>query len=138
VFRQDYLERLIRQFADFLARIAGFNRAGLYDEALAEGARAWEESIPVPRELVDVTDTRTLAGLLERPEVMRLAARLLIEEGRAVAGKGDPLRAGQLYRRAIELHLEARAIDPTEEDDAVILEMSRDVHAQHLDPRYRE
>jgi hypothetical protein len=137
VFRQDYIERMIRQFADFIARIAGHNRAGLYDEALAEAARAWDELLPVPRALVDVTDTATLAALLEKPATMRLAAAILIEEGRATAGKGDPLHAGQLYRRATELTLEARAIDPTEEDDAIILELSREVHGQHLDPRYR-
>ena len=41
------------------------------------------------------------------------------------------------YRKALELFLEARAIDPQPADESAILELSRYVHANQLDPRYR-
>jgi len=135
VLRDDYLMRLIRQLVDFVARIAGHNRRGEHDQALAEAARAWDDLLDVPRELVDITDTPTLAGMLREPEKMRAAAQLLIEEGRAFAGKRDPATATMRYRKALELYLEARVLAPDPADDAILFELSREA-ATHLDPRY--
>jgi tetratricopeptide (TPR) repeat protein len=138
VFREDYLLRLIHQLADFIAHIAGLNRKGEHDKALAAADEAWGKLIDAPRELIDAVDTPTLAGMLREPAKMRAAAQLFYEEGRALAGKGDPLHAGIRYRRAMELILEARAIDPSDQDDGAILELSRLVPTHTLDPRYRE
>jgi hypothetical protein len=55
-----------------------------------------------------------------------------------LAWPGDPLHAGIRYRRALELILEARALDPRAEDEGAILELSRLVPIHTLDPRYRE
>ena len=137
MFREDYLMRLIQQLVDAISRIAGLNTRGKHDEALAEADQAWGRLVDAPRELIDAVDTPTLAGMLREPAKMRAAAQLLYEEGRALAGKGDPLHAALRYRRAMELTLEARAIDPTGEDDAAILELSRVVAIDTLDPRYR-
>ena len=68
---------------------------------------------------------------------MRAAAQLLVEEGRAYAGKRDPVHAAVCYRRAWELYLEARLIDPSDDDAAAISELARLVPANQLDPRYR-
>ncbi|MBA3455879.1 MAG: hypothetical protein H0T42_22470 [Deltaproteobacteria bacterium] len=133
--RSDYLMRLLRQLVDFIARIAGYNRRGEHDKALAEAARAWDDLLDVPRELVDVTDTPTLASMLREPQMMRAAAQILIEEGKAFAGKSDPMTAALRYRKALELYIEARAIAPEADDDNVMFELSRDVGA-NLDPRY--
>jgi hypothetical protein len=133
--RSDYLMRLIRQLVDFLARIAGHNRRGEHEQALAEAARAWDQLLDVPRELVDVTDTPTLAAMLREPGKMRAAAQILIEEGKAFAGKRDPMTASLRYRKALELYIEARVIAPEPGDDEVMFELSRDVGA-NLDPRY--
>src|SRR5438034_5794246 len=97
--------RMIHQFADFLAGIAGYNQRGQYTEALAEAERAWGELFDVPRELLDVVDTPTLAGLLGGPDQMRTASQLLVEEARALHGKGDPINAAVRFRRAYELRL---------------------------------
>jgi tetratricopeptide (TPR) repeat protein len=137
VFREDYLMRLIHQLADFIAHIAGLNHKGEHDKALAAADQAWGKLLDAPRELIDAVDTPTLAGMLREPAKLRAAARLCYEEGRALAGKGDPLHAGIRYRRAMELILEARAIDPSAEDDGTILELSRLVPTHTLDPRYR-
>jgi hypothetical protein len=136
-FRDDYILRLIKQVADFLARIAGHNRKQDFAAAVSEAERAWSEVLGVPRELVDVLDSPELAKHLRDPEKMRVAGQLLVAEARAVAGKGDPLGAGMRYRRALEMFCEARALDPTDADDAAILELSREVPPSSIDERYR-
>jgi tetratricopeptide (TPR) repeat protein len=137
VFREDYLLRMIHQLADFIAHVAGFNRKGEHDKALAAADQAWGKLLDAPRELIDAVDTPTLAGMLREPAKIRAAAQLCYEEGRALAGKGDPLHAQLRYRRALELMLEVRAIDPDDDDDGAILELSRLTPASMLDPRYR-
>ena len=138
MLRDDYIIRLIKQLGAALARIAGKRKAGEFDDALQEAGKGWDDLIgQPPRELVDVLDTRTLADMLREPAKMRAAAQLLIEEGRACAGKGDPVHAAVRYRRAWELYLEARLIEPSDEDAAVMSELARLVPANQLDPRYR-
>jgi hypothetical protein len=140
VYREDYILRLIRQLGDFVAAIAGRNRQGQHAKALAMADQAWGKLIDVPRELIDAVDTPTLAGMLREPDKLRIAAQLFYEEGRALAGTGDPLHAAIRYRRAMELLLEARAADPGARganDAATLLELSRLVPSHTLDPRYR-
>jgi hypothetical protein len=137
MFREDYIHRLIRQLVDAIARISGLNRRGEHDRALAEADQAWGKLLDAPRDLIDAVDTPTLASMLRDPEKMRVAAQLLHEEGRALAGTGDPLHAGLRYRRAMELILEARAIEPSDADDALVMELSRLVPLATLDERYR-
>lgn len=137
MFREDYILRLIQQLVDAIARIAGFNRRGEHDKALAAAEQAWGTLIDAPPELVGAVDSATLAGMLRTPEKMRLAVQLLHEEGRALAGTGDPLHAAVRYRRAMELLLEARALEPRDDDAALLMELARLVPAHTLDPRYR-
>jgi hypothetical protein len=137
MLRDDYIIRLIKQLAHFLARIARKREAADYAGAIAEAGKAWDELIGHPRELADVLDTPTLAGILKEPARMRAAAHLLIEEGRAYASKGDPPHAMSCFRRAWELLLEARILEPSDEDHAPMAELARLVPANQLDPRYR-
>ncbi len=129
--------RLIRQLGEALQRIAGFNRKKDYDKALAEAERAWGELVELPRELIDVLDSPTLASMLHDPDKLRVASQLLAEEATALAGKGDPATAAMRRKKAMELRLEARALAEDPSDDAAVLELSRYVHANQLDPRYR-
>lgn len=137
MIRDDYIIRLIKQLGDFLARIARRRKEGQLDQALSDADGAWSELFDIPRELCDIVDTPTLAGMLRDPERMRAAAQLFWEEGRIHAARADPLTASLKYRRAFELMLEARALQPTEEDDSAVMELSRLVPAGQLDPRYR-
>jgi hypothetical protein len=136
MFREDYIIRLIKQVVDFVARLAGLRLEGRYDEAITEAGKGWDELIGHPRTLVDVTDSPTLASLLREPAKIRAAAQLLLEEGRAHEGKGDAAHAAVCYRRAFELTLEARAIEPSPDDGAAIAELARLVPATQLDERY--
>ncbi len=136
MIRDDYLLRVIKQFAEALARMIRRREEGAYDEALQEADRLYEE-LGIPRDLIDVVDTPTLAAMLREADRMRVAAKLCWEEGHVYKAKGDPLTAFARYRRAHELFLEARAIAPTADDDAALFELSRLAPAQLLDARYR-
>lgn len=137
MFREDYVMRMVKQFADAIARVLQLRQRGEHQAALDEAGRLYEELFAIPREVVDRVDTPTLAGLLRRPDKMRAAAMLFWEEARVYKAKGDPLTALSRFRRAHELFLEARALEPIEEDDSAILELSRDAPASELDARYR-
>ncbi len=133
MIREDYLLRLIRDFADFIKRVIRI-RVDEQDprRALDEIGRGYEELLGMPPGLADVIDARTMAGMLRSADRMRAAAALSREEGHAYRAMGDPLNAVARYRRAHTLYLEARALDPHQEDDANLLELSR-LGQVHLD-----
>lgn len=114
--RDDYLMRLIEQFAQFIARIAGFNAQRAYDSALREARRAWD-ALDIPHELVDRMDGAELAKLLREPAKIRAAAALLTEEAEALAATGDPVHATLRRKRAFQLYGEAHRLDPQDGDD---------------------
>jgi hypothetical protein len=136
MFREDYIMRLVRQVAEVLARMVNRRAAGDHRAAIQQADELYD-TLGVPREMCDVVDTPTLAASLRHPDKMRALARISWEEGHAHKALGDPLTAFARYRRALELLLEARAAEPHPDDDPAILELSRHVAAQHLDPRYR-
>jgi hypothetical protein len=136
VIREDYILRIIKQFAEALARLARLRAEGKYERALDDAGRLYED-LGVPREVCDVVDTPTLARLLAHPDKMRALAQVSWEEARIFQASGDPLTAFGRQRRALELFLEARAIEPSPDDDAAILELSRTVDARHLAACYR-
>jgi len=129
--------RMIDQLVLFIAHVAGLNNKGDHDKALVAADQAWGKLLDAELELIRALDGPTLAAMLREPAKIRAAAQLLYEEGRAFAGKGDPLHAALRYRSAMELVLEARAIDPIADDDAAIFELSRLVPNATIDPRYR-
>lgn len=140
MFRDDYVLRLIQQLAECLARMSRRRGDGRFNDALAESERAWSELFEVPRELADAVSSETLSGLLGHPARIRAAARILHEEGRIHAARGDGLTAAVRYRRALELLLEARAAGPAGADpgdDAAVAELGGLVAPGELDPRYR-
>jgi hypothetical protein len=119
VYQEDYLLRLIQQLSAFVAQIAGLNQKGEHDQALATADQAWGKLLEdTPRTVIDGVDTLTLAGMLREPAKIRAAAQLFVEEGRALAGKGDPQQAAARFRRAMELIFEARALDAAKEAPA--------------------
>ena len=129
--------RMIRQFVEAIARIAKLRIAGEHRSALAEVERLRGELFEGPEALDQHVDSATLAGLLRHPDRVRAAAMLAFEEGRIHTGTSDPLAAFVCYRRAHELYLEARAIEPQDGDLPALFELARLAPAQHLDPRYR-
>ena len=137
MFREDYVIRMIKQFAHALARMLGHRKAGEYEQALRVAGELFDE-LGISRELVDVVDTPTLASMLRYPDNIRACAQLFWQEGDIYKAKGDPLTAFARWRRAHELYLEARAADPKPEDDTALFELSRLAPAQFLDERYQQ
>jgi hypothetical protein len=137
VLRDDYIGRMIRQLAEFIARISGLAVKQDYLGAFDQVGRAWTDLLDVPRELVDVLDGPTLARMLGDPAKMRVGAELLTEEARVHTAKGDRIHATQCSKRAFELFLEARAIDPQPSDDVAILELGRVIPPNEIDARYK-
>ena len=135
MFREDYLMRLIHQLGDVIARMAGLNRKGEHDQALEVADQVWGKLLDAPRALIEAVDSATLAGMLREPAKIRAAAQLCREEGDALAGKADPVHAQLRYRRALELVLAARALEPSPDDEAMVLALSRRAPAGALDPR---
>jgi hypothetical protein len=134
MIREDYVMRMVKQFADAIARMLGLRQRGEHQAALDEAGRLYEDLFAIPREATDRVDTPTVASLLGRPDKIRAAAMLFWEEGHIYKAKVGPLTAFARYRRAHELFLEARAIDPTEDDDSALLELSRDAPARAAAP----
>src|SRR6188768_52430 len=124
MIREDYLMRQIKLVAEALARMLKLRREGKYDEAI-EVADSLYEELGIPRGLHDVVDTPTLASMLRTADAIRMAAQLHVEEGHIHKARGNPVTAMMKYKRAHELMLEARALDPVEEDDTMLLELSR-------------
>jgi hypothetical protein len=137
VLRDDYLGRMIRQLAEFIARVSGLALTRDFARADQELGRAWLELLDVPRELVDRVDGPTLAQLLRDPAKMRVAAELLVEEAWVRTSSGDRVHALQCSKRAFELFLEAHALDPQPTDDNAIFELGRVIPPNEIDPRYK-
>jgi hypothetical protein len=122
MYRDDYLLRMIEQLVDAVARITGLNRRAEHHQALVAADQALGE-LGVAAELIHTVDPRTLAGMLREPARIRIAAQLLRESARALAGQGDAARARVRSRRALELLLAARALEPAEQDPAELREL---------------
>ena len=137
MFREDYILRMVKQFAEALARIARLRVAGDHRAARESLEQLRGELFEGPDALDEAVDSATLARLLGHPDKIRAAAMLAWEDGRLLAAASDPLSAFARYRRAHELYLEARALDPRPDDDDALFELGRLAPAQHLDARYR-
>jgi tetratricopeptide (TPR) repeat protein len=152
MYEEDYLLRLIKQIVATAAHLVGghaiaqivqLNRSGDHQRALDEIDGAWDDLLDGPRGVARAVDTQTLVGMLRDPVRTRLAAQLCAEEARAWTGLGDAARAADRYRRAIELVLEARAIDPQRsaeqevQDVAALRELTSSAPEAALAPRYR-
>jgi hypothetical protein len=137
VFHRDYLMRIIQQVIEAIAKMMGLIEEGKSDRALKEAERAYE-LLDVPRELLEVASTETLADVLVRPDKMRLCARLMAAEGAAYAANRDPLMAVKKRRAALELFLEAHGQDPVDDDYDHIRELSRHVPSSSLAAKYRD
>lgn len=99
---RDYLERMIRQIAEVIARVAGFTAEGKYDEAEKELDGVWSGALGIRRKDVQRLDDGTLRVMLG-PAKLEHAASLLEAEAKLAAAQGDAPRARDLERRAAAL-----------------------------------
>lgn len=98
---RDYLERMIRQIAEMLARVAGYTAEGRLDEAERELDATWSSALGFRRKdalRLDATSLRTLLG----PKAEHAAA-LFDAEAKVMRARGDEARARYFESRAREL-----------------------------------
>jgi hypothetical protein len=110
LFRQDWIQRVIEQFAAALAKIAGLAHAGQHAEAL-EALREAKGALPIVPGMLEDMDVRTLIESLG-VEQAELLARLLAAEADLHDRMGRPLLAQRPRRRSQEL-FEQLARPPT-------------------------
>ncbi|CAN5331214.1 hypothetical protein BH09MYX1_BH09MYX1_30320 [soil metagenome] len=99
---RDYLERMIRQIAEVIARVGGFTGEGKWEEAEKELDGVWSGSLGVRRKDVTRLDDATLRAMLG-PAKLEHAAALLDSEAALADARGDTKRATSLRARAQSL-----------------------------------
>jgi hypothetical protein len=94
VQKQDYLERLIAQFAEAIGRALGIAKSGQTSEAQAELDALWTRSLGLRRSDVDRLDLSTLRALLGGKH--KAAAMLLDAEADVRESAGDAATASRI------------------------------------------
>ena len=132
----DYLMRRIEQIVRAIADMLKLSERGEFARALHKSEGIYD-MLGVPKQLIDVMDAPSLARLLRTPDKMRMFARVCQEEASIHKRKGDPLSEQNRNRLALELHLEARAIDPHPEDRDAIASLVDVIPRELLPRQYR-
>ncbi len=115
MLREDYLERMIRQLAQALARILGLRRRGETQAALEELDGAVATVAGLDPRAVEASDPAVLAALLRAPDRLVALGRLLAERAGIEDDRGLSERAQATRARALALLLESslsRPLDP--------------------------
>jgi hypothetical protein len=140
VIQRDYLERLIEECAEALARILRLRRAGEVDPAFGAVSDATERLLGPLRpvlERLEPGNAVAVAGPFEHGRV-RMYAALLGEEGLIHRARGDSARAYLCCRRALELYaavsLAGARLDGADRGRIAVLMGT--VKLDALDPRY--
>jgi hypothetical protein len=142
VIQRDYIDRLIEQCAQALARMLQRRRAGEMDAALREFGEAADTILGPLRPLVDRMEPDSAVAFVGPNQIdrIRLYASLLGEEGIVHRSRGDGVRAHLSWRRALELYaavsLAGGRLDSG--DRARIAFLTTVVDVADLDERYRD
>jgi hypothetical protein len=94
--RRDWLERVLHQLAEALARAVGLRVRGAEEEALEEIHRATLELFGIPRGMLLSLDARTALEVLAEPRLREAALRLLDEEASILRFQGKVADADAL------------------------------------------
>jgi len=98
--------RMIQELAAFLRRVRDLLRLGRAQEALDEIQASCQAFIGMDARVLALLDARTLLDQLGSPEKAGAAAALFAAQGDAYESLGEPERAREARRRALELYLE--------------------------------
>jgi len=103
MFERDYVMRAVQQIAATLARVLGLRQLGKQEEADRELDELYRGLVPFDRELLDMLDPQTLAGMIREPERVHAICQLLAFEADEAEKRGEPERAQRGRRRALAL-----------------------------------
>ncbi len=110
MIRKDYLERLIEQFAQALARILKARQEARYEDALRLIREAARTALGMEYGPLTMVDAASTARMLGDPERVGVLARLVALLGVVLLAGGVAGGAGDRFRLGLELLLEARAL----------------------------
>ncbi len=137
MFQNDFIKRAIEQAGAMLSLIARHKQEGEIDEARAEIDAAYAKLLRIDRRSFEAVDSHTAAGLVGSADAVRIVARLCRLEAELFEDGGQRAAAQAKYRRALELLLEAHALEPADTDVAELDALSALVPRDKLAPRYR-
>ena len=103
MFERDYVMRAVKQVAAALARVLGLRQLGKQEEADRELDELYRGLVPFDRELLDMLDPQTLAGMIREPERAHAICELLAFEADDADRRGESDRARRGRRRALAL-----------------------------------
>lgn len=99
---RDYVMRLVKQLAEFIARVLKVASTQQADEALSTLRAACGQALGMEYEVLSMLDARSAVELLGEPARV-LAFIQLVEAMGDVDAKTEPMRALTRYRHALEL-----------------------------------
>jgi hypothetical protein len=111
MFVEDFIRRQIALLVAALARVAGLQKAGQYQEALRFIDQSIAETFGLDAAIVKQMDAASLAGLgsgaagMDMGKLFSLAS-LLEAEGDVLAAEGRQAESCSSHQRALELFLE--------------------------------
>jgi hypothetical protein len=98
--RRDYLMRQIQELAQCVARLLGLTAKGAWAEADRTLDEAYRTLLGLPKAMVERLDIATVLTVIQSPDKVDLAAKLLDEEAKLCTAKGDKVAAERLAKRA--------------------------------------
>ena len=106
MLKRDYLEELIRQVADALARAIGLYDKKEAPDAESEALEVLRRLAKLPVDTITTIDVPTLLPMLGdgTPDAVRVTARALWLLGEIDATRGDMRRARARHVRAMQLY----------------------------------
>ena len=129
MIREDYIERLIQQFAAAFKALLKAREERRPEEALQLIHETSLSLLGMEYGALTMADAASTARLLGHPLRVVGLARLVVEEGELLRAQGKETRASLRWSLALELFLEARALgaEPQGEDARVFARLRGEV-----------
>ena len=122
IVEKDFIERMIKQFAEALARALGLARKGKVHEAIEQLEAACPSLLGMDYAPLALVDSASAAALLREPAKVKTFAKLLAGAAEVYELAGEPGLARSKWQHALEVFLEASRLRP---DDAEAAEQIR-------------
>ena len=103
----DYILRIVREFAQFVARVLRLRTEGKHQDAHEAIRQGYPTFLGVPKDIADARTPASLADVLGSKERSAAAVTLLDEEAAIYRAEGDPWAADERTRRAAALRVMA-------------------------------
>jgi hypothetical protein len=108
LFENDYIKRLVQQFAELNAALAGMKREQRIDEALEEMREAYGRILATDGEMLHMIDPASAARLLNDPKAVATYVAMLRQEAELYRILGETARADRLAARAAAIEASSR------------------------------